>query len=137
MPPTDPTELDRMLTVPKETEHLEFKEAKSQFSKDKLVDYCVALGNESGGKLILGVTDKPPRRVVGTQAFPERHVPQQPLVGVDNGPGDRVPTHDGEPDVQLASALRWRNRSRRRGQPDAGIPRQQDHAVPICPPSGV
>ena len=71
MPSTDPTAIDRMLTVPKETEHLEFKEAKSQFSKDKLVDYCVALGNEGGGKLILGVTDKPPRRVVGTQAFPD------------------------------------------------------------------
>ena len=32
--------------------------------------YCVALANEKGGHLILGVTDKPPRKVVGTNAFP-------------------------------------------------------------------
>lgn len=31
--------------------------------------YCVALSNENGGYLILGVTDKRPRRIVGTQAF--------------------------------------------------------------------
>src|SRR5207247_9155817 len=30
---------------------------------------CAALANEGGGKMILGVTDRPPRRVVGTQAF--------------------------------------------------------------------
>jgi ATP-dependent DNA helicase RecG len=35
----------------------------------KLFRYCVALANEGGGRLILGVTDKRPRRVVGSQAF--------------------------------------------------------------------
>jgi len=53
----------------KEDEHLEFKEAKERFGFDNLVEYCVALANEGGGTLILGVTDKIPRQVVGTKAF--------------------------------------------------------------------
>lgn len=52
-----------------EDEHLEFKEAKNQYSADKLIRYCSALANEGGGKMILGVTDRKPRRVVGTGAF--------------------------------------------------------------------
>ena len=54
-----------------EDEHLEFKEAKASFHFETLVDYCAALANERGGKIILGMTDRPPRRVVGSQAFPE------------------------------------------------------------------
>lgn len=47
---------------------LEFKEAKNHFdSKRDLPDYCAALANEGGGKLILGVNDK--GGVVGTKAF--------------------------------------------------------------------
>src|SRR5712691_4497569 len=53
----------------KEDEHLEFKEAKTNFHFETLVKYCVALANEGGGKMILGVTDKLPRLVVGSQAF--------------------------------------------------------------------
>ncbi|MBI3245528.1 MAG: putative DNA binding domain-containing protein [Deltaproteobacteria bacterium] len=53
----------------KEDEHLEFKEAKKNFHFETLVKYCVALANEGGGRMILGVTDKRPRRVVGSQAF--------------------------------------------------------------------
>ncbi len=52
-----------------EGEHFEFKEAKSRFSFDKLAEYGCALANDGGGKVILGVTDKRPRRVVGTHAF--------------------------------------------------------------------
>lgn len=54
-----------------EAERLEFKEAKSNYSYDKLARYCVALANEGGGRIVLGVTDKRPRRVVGSQAFPD------------------------------------------------------------------
>ena len=54
-----------------EGEHLEFKEAKHNFHFEKLVKYCAAMANEGGGTMILGVTDKPPRRVVGSQAFDE------------------------------------------------------------------
>jgi len=53
----------------KEDEHLEFKQAKTTFCFDELVKYCVALANEKGGKIILGVTDKAPRKIVGTAAF--------------------------------------------------------------------
>lgn len=62
-------ELERLMRLPSEDEHLEFKEAKSNFDKGKLFKYCVALANERGGRLILGVTDRPPRRVVGAQVF--------------------------------------------------------------------
>jgi ATP-dependent DNA helicase RecG len=53
----------------KEDEHLEFKEAKNSFQLEKLVDYCAALANEQGGRLVFGVTDRPPRAVVGSRAF--------------------------------------------------------------------
>jgi len=55
----------------RENEHLEFKEAKRRYDFEELVRYCAALANEGGGKMILGVTDRPPRKVVGTQAFPD------------------------------------------------------------------
>ena len=55
----------------KEDEHLEFKEAKKNFHFETLVKYCVALANEGGGRMILGVTDILPREVVGTQIFPD------------------------------------------------------------------
>jgi len=66
-------QLEELMTS-KEGENLEFKEAKNRYDFEKLVKYCAALANEGGGKVILGVTDKRPRCVVGTQAFkqPER-----------------------------------------------------------------
>ena len=60
--------LDQWLTD-EEHERLEFKEAKVSFDSGKLTRYCVALANEGGGHLVLGVSNKLPRRVVGTQAF--------------------------------------------------------------------
>ncbi len=53
----------------RESENLEFKEAQISFGTNKLYRYCVAFANEKGGKLVLGVTDKFPRKVVGTNAF--------------------------------------------------------------------
>lgn len=64
-----PQDLDALIALPEENEHVEFKEAKNNFHFEKLVEYCVALANEGGGRIALGVSDKPPRRVVGTQAF--------------------------------------------------------------------
>jgi ATP-dependent DNA helicase RecG len=61
--------LEKWLNVPAETEQLEFKEAKEQFDTTKLLKYCVALANEGGGCIVLGVTNKPPRQVVGTVAW--------------------------------------------------------------------
>jgi ATP-dependent DNA helicase RecG len=53
----------------REGEHVEFKEAKQRYDFEELVKYCVALANEGGVRIILGVSDKLPRRVVGTQSF--------------------------------------------------------------------
>ena len=61
--------LQELLQTRCEDERMEFKEAKSDFSFEKLARYCAALSNEGGGKLVLGVTDKNPRQIVGTQAF--------------------------------------------------------------------
>jgi len=57
-----------------EGERLEFKEAQKSYPFDKLLRYCAAIANEGGGRIILGITDKRPREIVGTQAFsqPER-----------------------------------------------------------------
>ncbi|MBK9119767.1 MAG: putative DNA binding domain-containing protein [Phycisphaerales bacterium] len=63
-------QLQQWLTS-RENEHLEFKEAKSNFHFDKLVKYCAALANEGGGSIVLGVTDKRPRKVVGSRVFTE------------------------------------------------------------------
>ncbi len=53
-----------------ETQNLEFKAAGNQYDTRKLCRYCVAIANEGGGHLVLGIADKPPRAVVGSQAFP-------------------------------------------------------------------
>lgn len=53
---------------------LEFKEAKSNFNDGRgtLNDYCAAIANGRGGKLILGVADKT-REVVGTSVYQGTH----------------------------------------------------------------
>ncbi len=53
-----------------ETQNLEFKEAKNQYDTVKLCKYCVAIANEGGGHIVFGIKDKPPREIVGSQAFP-------------------------------------------------------------------
>lgn len=66
---TTADQVDAWRRSPSEHERLEFKEAKQQYDNQKLYEYCVALANEGGGKLLLGVANAPPRSVVGTQAF--------------------------------------------------------------------
>src|SRR3989344_2638121 len=81
-------ELNKLLASSSETVHLEFKESSGQLSilgKDEtrvgkiniksLYGYCVAIGNEGGGKLILGVKNEinpstGMRDIVGTNAIP-------------------------------------------------------------------
>ena len=60
-------ELYSLIKCP-EDGHLEFKEAKNNYDSDKLTQYCCALANEGGGRLILGVSDKTPRVIVGSHA---------------------------------------------------------------------
>lgn len=52
-----------------ENSRLEFKEAKNTFDITKLTQYCCAFANEGGGRVILGITDQIPRKIVGSQAF--------------------------------------------------------------------
>ncbi len=66
---TTPEQIDLWRKAPSEHQRLEFKEAKTQFDNKKLYKYCVAIANEGGGFLVLGVADKPPRPIVGTAAF--------------------------------------------------------------------
>jgi len=62
-------QLRTWLDRPAENEHLEFKQARNQFDAERLREYCIALANERGGYLVLGVTDAAPRRIVGSAAF--------------------------------------------------------------------
>lgn len=68
---TTPEQIDLWRQARSEHQRLEFKEAKNQIDFGRLKQYCVALANEGGGILLLGVADKPPRPVVGTRAFPD------------------------------------------------------------------
>lgn len=67
--PTTVEQIEEWRRAPSETHHLEFKEAKVQFDTERLLSYCVAIANEGGGHLLLGITNKPPRRIVGSKAF--------------------------------------------------------------------
>jgi len=58
------------LTAP-EDEHLEFKTARNNMDRDEIGRYCSALSNVGGGHLVLGISDRMPRQVVGTVAFNE------------------------------------------------------------------
>ncbi|HXE55929.1 MAG TPA: ATP-binding protein [Tepidisphaeraceae bacterium] len=62
-------QIDLWRSAASEHQRLEFKEARNQFDWEKLCEYCVALANEGGGHLLLGISDKPPRSVRGTTAF--------------------------------------------------------------------
>lgn len=62
-------QIDAWRAARSENQNLEFKEAKTQYDNRKLYKYCVALANEGGGHLVLGIADQPPRKVVGTTAF--------------------------------------------------------------------
>ena len=64
----------RELLEAKECEHIQFKEAKNRFSFEETAKCCCALANDGGGLLVFGITDRRPRKVVGSSAFdqPER-----------------------------------------------------------------
>ena len=92
--PTTESEFLSHLTAP-EGSRLEFKEAKTNFHFEELVKYCVALANEGGGKIILGVTDARPRQVVGTAAFGE---PGRTEAGLFQNLHRRIPVEEYEHD---------------------------------------
>ena len=65
--------IDDILNAP-EGERIEFKEAKNSYEFDELVKYACAIANCGGGLIILGISDRRPRKVIGSRAFsqPER-----------------------------------------------------------------
>ena len=88
--PTSIEQLHQWLNEPEGT-NIEFKEATHNYHFDKLVEYCVALANEGGGKIILGVTDKRPRRIVGCTAFSE---PGRTEAGLHDRLSHRIPIEE-------------------------------------------
>ncbi|MDX9861659.1 MAG: ATP-binding protein [Rhodospirillales bacterium] len=64
--------LHELMDLPAETEWVEFKEAKDSYDFDKLGRYFSALSNEANlkrqpaGWLVFGVTDRTPRKIVGS-----------------------------------------------------------------------
>jgi len=61
-----PEDIDDILQN-RENEVLEFKEAKSSFDSRERSDYCAAIANAGGGKLLLGVNDD--GGIVGTSVY--------------------------------------------------------------------
>ena len=88
--PTTAEEFQCYLESP-EGARIELKEASQNFHFEKLIDYCVALANEGGGKIILGASDCRPRRVVGTAAFAE---PGRTEAGIFQKLHRRVPVEE-------------------------------------------
>ncbi len=72
-------QIDLWRNSPCEHQRLEFKEAKQQYDFKKLCQYGVALANEGGGLLLLGISDQPPREVVGSRACPNPVAQSQKL----------------------------------------------------------
>lgn len=62
-----------------EGEHFEFKEWKTKDDFDGLTKYACALANEGGGTIVLGVADQRPRKIVGTQVWPQIEVTRKSL----------------------------------------------------------
>jgi ATP-dependent DNA helicase RecG len=64
-----PTTIDNWLSTTTEHQRLEFKRAETQINQDDIFEYCVALANEGGGHIVLGISNEKPRKVVGTAAI--------------------------------------------------------------------
>ena len=62
-----------LLNTP-EDENLEFKQARNSFEFDELLKYACAIANCGGGLFVFGISDRRPRKIVGSNAFsqPER-----------------------------------------------------------------
>jgi ATP-dependent DNA helicase RecG len=119
--PTQTVDSDRVAALntwlaSQEGEQLEFKEARNAFSEDELAKYCCALANEGGGKLVLGVSDHRPRKVVGTAVFPQieavrRKLMEQLPIRIEI---EEIPHPDGRvlafhiPPRPLGNPLRWK-----------------------------
>lgn len=70
VPPQTLDDLRQLITAP-ESSQVEFKEAINRYSKSEALRYLCAFANEGGGSLVFGVSDRVPREIVGSQAFPD------------------------------------------------------------------
>lgn len=61
-------QIDLWRQEPTETQILEFKQARNQLPQETIYEYCVAIGNEGGGFMLLGIEDKKPHIVKGSNA---------------------------------------------------------------------
>jgi ATP-dependent DNA helicase RecG len=125
-------ELEALLVVPEENEHVEFKAASGGFHFERLVEYCAALANEGGGCMVLGVSDKRPRRVIGTRAF---ELPARTCGSLHERLHVKVEWHEiAHPDGRV---LVFVVPSRSRGQPlhidGRYLMRAGDELVPMTP----
>jgi len=88
--------LKELMTLPSETEWVEFKEAKTSYDFNKLGRYFSALSNEANlkskefGWLVFGVTDRTPREVVGTNFKKDRPALDDLKKGVADHTGNRL-----------------------------------------------
>lgn len=83
-------EFQALLESP-EGSQVEFKSASGGFEFENPARYCVALANEGGGTIVLGVTDGRPRRIIGTRAFKE---PGRTEAGLYEKLGHRILAHE-------------------------------------------
>ena len=69
----DINNVDDLLKIP-EDENIEFKQAKNSYELNEIAKYACAIANCGGGLFICGISDRRPRKIVGSNAFlqPER-----------------------------------------------------------------
>ena len=84
--PTKIEEFEKWLEFETELDWLEFKEAKASLGTDDALEYCVGIANVGGGKLVLGVSNRKPRRIVGSGAFNN-------IAGIEEKIFERVKIH--------------------------------------------
>lgn len=104
---TAPDEFQAILESP-EGSRVEFKTASGGFHFEDLVKYCVALANEGGGTIVLGVTNQRPREVVGTRAFSE---PGRTEAGLFEQLRQRIPVEEYHHGVKRVLLVRVPPRS--------------------------
>jgi Predicted transcriptional regulator containing an HTH domain and an uncharacterized domain shared with the mammalian protein Schlafen len=74
VPEEDQELLDWLMTV-REAERVEFKEKKgADWDFNEAVKYCSAIANHGGGTFVFGMTDKLPRKIVGTKNLLGTHL---------------------------------------------------------------
>jgi ATP-dependent DNA helicase RecG len=77
--PITADQVDIWRQTPSEPGSPEFKEARAQIDHRQLCKCCVAIANQGERYLVLGITNRLPRKVVGTQACSEVKAQTQKL----------------------------------------------------------